>query len=50
VVGNELEPDLLALVTAHSPGEILALLDEAVRSHLVVRREDVLVFTHLAGS
>jgi hypothetical protein len=45
-VGDELDPDLLALVTAHSPREILALLAEAVQSRLVMRRDDVLVFAH----
>ena len=46
VVSDELDPELLTLVTAHSRAEILALLDEAVRSRLVVPRDDVLVFAH----
>ena len=46
VMGDELEPELLELVTEHSHAKIRALLDEAERSRLVVRRDDALVFAH----
>lgn len=46
VVGDELDAELLALVTGQSSDEVVALLEEAVRSRLVVSHDQALEFAH----
>ena len=46
VIDDELNPELLALVTGRSPEEVLRLLDEAERARLLVRTDVALTFAH----
>ena len=46
VIGDELETELVALLTSHSSEEVVHSLDEAERARLLVRHDDVLVFAH----
>ena len=46
VIDDELDPELLALMTGRSPEEVVRLLDESERARLLVRREEALVFAH----
>ena len=46
VIDDELDPELLALMTDRSPEEIGRMLDEAERARLLVRRDERLVFAH----
>jgi hypothetical protein len=46
VIGDELEPEYLALVTGRSPEEVVRMLDEAERARLLARRDEALVFAH----
>src|SRR5204863_3221236 len=46
VIDDELNPEVLALVTGRSPEEVVRLLDEAERARLLARRDERLVFAH----
>lgn len=46
VAGDELDPELLAIMTDRSLDEVLGVLEEARMAHLVVRREDAIAFAH----
>ena len=46
VIDDELDPELLALMTGRSPEEVVRLLDESERARLLVRRDEALVFAH----
>jgi hypothetical protein len=46
VIDDELDPELLALMTGRSPEEVVRLLDEGERARLLARRDEALVFAH----
>ena len=46
VIGDEIDPDLIALVAGRAIEDLMHLLEEAVRSRLVVRNGEALAFAH----
>ena len=46
VIDDELDPELLALMTGRLPEEVVRLLDEGERAGLLARRDEALVFAH----